>query len=72
MLFSDTQQAHPCGLGKFIPEFDGLKTTSQTQHQSLAARAEGKKPPSAPTTAQDITPFNSQHVVKKAQPRQRH
>jgi hypothetical protein len=35
MLFSDTQQAHPCGLGKFIPEFDGLKTTSQTLHQSL-------------------------------------
>jgi hypothetical protein len=26
-------------LGFFIPEKDGLKTTSQTQHQTFAARA---------------------------------
>jgi hypothetical protein len=35
MLFSDTRQAHPCELGFFIPEKDGLKTTSQTQHINL-------------------------------------
>jgi hypothetical protein len=42
-------------LGKFFPEFDGLKTTSRTLHQPFAARAEGKKPPSAPTTALILT-----------------
>jgi hypothetical protein len=36
-------------LGFFFPEKDGLKTTSQALHQPFAARAEGKKPPSAPT-----------------------
>jgi hypothetical protein len=39
-------------LGFFFPEKDGLITESQALHQTFAARAEEKKPPSTPTTAQ--------------------
>jgi hypothetical protein len=39
-------------LGKFILEFDGLITESQTLHRTFGARIREKKPPTTPTATQ--------------------